>query len=62
MSTFSSKVVAYGVIGSSEGVTASKIVAYVVMAPGSESGVTPPVRHAHSYAHILDKPNPVGAG
>jgi hypothetical protein len=62
MSTFASKVVAYGVIGSGDGIAVSKLVAYVVLQPGTEEGATPPVRHSHSYAHILNKPNPVGAG
>jgi predicted RNA-binding protein with TRAM domain len=58
MSTFSSKVVAYGVIGSGEGVTASKIVAYVVMAPGTESGVTPPDHRPFTYAQRIPKQEP----
>jgi hypothetical protein len=53
MSTFSSKVVAYGVIGSGEGITVSKVVAYVVMAPGSESGVTPPASQSYTYGQRI---------
>lgn len=57
----SSKVVAYGLIGAKQGITCSKVVAYVLLEPGTESGGVAPVTHANTYAHILDKPNPVGA-
>lgn len=55
------KFVAYGLTGKPAGVNISKFVGYVLLVPGTETGVTPPVTHAHSYAQILNKPNPVGA-
>jgi hypothetical protein len=41
------------VIGSGEGITVSKVVAYVVMAPGSESGVTPPASQSYTYGQRI---------
>jgi hypothetical protein len=56
------KLAAYGVIGpAANTLSVSKLVAYVVMYPGTESGGTPPAHKSYTYAHILDKPNPVGA-
>lgn len=43
------KLVTYGVIGPVQGVSISKVVAYVVLVPGVESGVTPPVHHSFTY-------------
>jgi hypothetical protein len=61
MSEQVTKFVAYGLTGKPAGVNVSKFVGYVLLMPGTESGATPPVTHAYTYAQILDKPNPVGA-
>jgi hypothetical protein len=53
MSSFASKVVAFGVIGPPQGVSVSKVVAYVVLDPGSESGVTPPTSQSYTYGQRI---------
>jgi hypothetical protein len=47
-----SKLVAYALTGSSSGVSVSKLVAYVILQPGSESGGT--INHrSYTYAQRL---------
>lgn len=48
-----SKVVGYGLTGPSSGISVSKVVGYVLLVPGTESGATPPVQHAFTYAQKL---------
>lgn len=50
------KLTAYGLTGAQSGVTISKLMAYVLLDPGTEAGATPPVYHSYTYGQILKKP------
>jgi hypothetical protein len=48
-----SKLTAFGLTGASSGVTVSKLVAYVLLAPGTESGVPASKHYSYTYAQRL---------
>lgn len=50
------KVVAYGLTGKATGVRISKFVGYVLLVPGSESGVTAPDHRAFTYGQRTKQP------
>jgi hypothetical protein len=50
------KVVGYGLTGTASGIKLPKIVGYILMQPGAESGVTPPVHHSFTYGQRLKLP------
>jgi hypothetical protein len=52
-----SKLTAYAATGTPTGVTVSKVVAFVVLSPGTESGGTPPAQRSYTYAQRLRNPN-----
>lgn len=54
MSVDSSKVLATVLIGDTAGVTSSKVVAYILMEPGTEAGApTPERKQGFTYAQVL---------